>query len=206
MGEMIINAKVRAGKTGSYKHRLRNQGMIPAVIYGQGVSSEPIELDAKELDSVLHKKGRNALIDLVLNGKQGENKYVVMIKEIQRDPLRRDIVHADLCKISLKDKIHTTIPVVITGETEVQKKGGILQHGLREVDIECMASNIPENIRIDVANLDIGGHISIADVPVNANYRILSDPAALLVSIAPMRATAQEEEKQQDSEDNPEDR
>lgn len=194
MGEITINAKVRAGKTGGYKHKLRDNGMIPAVIYGQDVKSEPIELDAKELDTIIHKKGRNALMDLVVKGKQENNKFVVMVKEVQRDPLKRDIVHADLCKISLKDRIHTSIPVIITGETEIQKKGGVVQHGLHEVDIECTAGNIPENLTIDISKLNIGGHISIADVSASPNFRILSDPAAALVSIDTVRAAVKEEE------------
>lgn len=194
MGEIKINAKPRAGKSSAYKHDLRSKGYIPAVIYGQGINSEPIELNAKDLENILHKKGKNVLIDLVLKGQEKENKYVVMVKEVQRDPLHRDIVHADLCKISMSDKIHTPVPVQIIGETAIQKKGGVLQTGLREIEVECLPTNIPDSITVDVSNLELGKHLSVADLPGNTDYRILSDGAAVIVTAATIRAAAEPEE------------
>ncbi len=193
MAEVRINAKVRTGKSGSYKHYLRETGKIPAIIYGNGISSEPIELDAKELDSVIHKKGRNALIDLVLNGKQGDNKYVVMVKDIQRDPIRRELVHADLCKISLQDKIHTTVPISLKGDAEGHKMGGIVQAELREADIECLPGDIPEVIVVDVTALKIGEHLTVAELPNGQNYKILNDPETVVVTIVAPRMAEQPE-------------
>lgn len=193
MVEVRIDAKVRTGKTSSYKHYLRETGKIPAVIYGNGISSEPIELNAKELESVMHKKGRNALIDLIVKGKQGDNKYVVMVKEVQRDPIHRDIVHADLCNISLKDKIHTAVPVLLRGDANGHKNGGIVQSELRQVDIECMPAAIPEALTMDVSNLEIGDHLTVADLPTSPDYTILNDPDAIIVTIVAPRMAEQPE-------------
>lgn len=193
MAEVRINAKVRTGKSGSYKHYLRETGRIPAIIYGSGISSEPIELDARELDSVIHKKGRNALIDLVVNGKQGNNKYVVMVKDIQRDPIRRELVHADLCKISLQDKLHTAVPIILKGDAEGHKMGGIVQTELREAEIECLPANIPEALVVDVSALKIGEHLTVADLPNGQDYKILNDPETIVVTIVAPRMAEEPE-------------
>lgn len=192
MVEIKINASPRPSKTNSYKQHLRGKGLVPAVVYGKGIANEAIEVDVKEVESAIRKKGRNALIDLVVKGKQNNNKYVVMVKEIQRDPIRREIMHVDLCKISMQDKIHTTVPVVFTGQAKGVVNGGIMQAGLREVDIECLPANIPENITVDVSSLDIGDHLAVADLPRSQDFQINSDPEAVLVTVIAPRAVAAE--------------
>ena len=183
MVEVRINADMRSEKTKHYIHRLRHKGRIPAVVYGKGINSQSIELDAKELESAIRTKGRNALIDLVIKGKETENKHVVMLKEIQREVVRGNLVHADLCKVSLEDKIHTSVPVVLRGEALGVKSGGVIQTGLREVDIECLPAKIPETIHLDISGLDIGDHITVADIPDSPDYKILNDTEAVLITI-----------------------
>lgn len=192
MVNVKISASLRSSKTKSYKHQLRKQGLVPAVVYGKGVS-EAIEVDVKDLESVIRKKGRNALIDLGLKGKKDNNKYVVMVKEIQRDPIRREIRHVDLCKISLDEKIHTTVSVVFSGEARGLINGGIVQHGIRDIDIECLPANIPEQIMVDVSALDIGDHLCVADLPQHQGYKITTDPEAVLVTVVASRTADAEE-------------
>ncbi|MHB9094471.1 MAG: 50S ribosomal protein L25/general stress protein Ctc [Eubacteriales bacterium] len=193
MVEVKINARVRPSKTSSYKHSLRNKGIIPAVIYGEGITSQPIELDARDLETAIQKKGRNALINLVLKDKQGENKYVVMVKEIQRSPIRRELVHVDLCKISLKDKLHTSVSVSLKGEARGLVNGGVIQSGLREIEIECMPAKIPDTISLDISPLDIGDHLSVADIPESPDFKILTEPEAVLVTMIASRMAEQPE-------------
>jgi len=127
----------------------------------------------------------------VVNGDTGVNKHVVMIKDLQRDPLRGTIVHADLCKVSMEEKLHTTAPVILKGEARGQKSGGILQTGVREVEIECLPLNIPESILVDITELGIGENLTVADIAVSVDFRILTDPETLLVTIIAPR-TAEE--------------
>ncbi len=187
MAEVKINAGVRSGNTKGYKSVLRAQGRIPAVLYGKGISSEPIELEVKDLEAVLRKKGRNALINLVVKYKQKEKEYVVMVKEIQKDPLRGKIIHVDLCRVSLKDKLHTTVPVTLKGEARGLKNGGIIQTGPREIEIECMPTEIPEVIAIDISSLDIGDHLTVGDIPAPADYKILTELDTVLVTVVAPR-------------------
>lgn len=193
MVEVKINASVRPSKTSSYKHHLRGKGLVPAVVYGKGIDNVAIEVDVKDVETAIRKKGRNALIDLALRGKQGNDKYVVMVKEIQRDPIRREIMHVDLCKISLEEKIHTTVPVVFTGEARGLINGGIVQAGLRNIDIECMPANIPENLMVDISSLDIGDHLTVADLPHSENYHITSDQEAVIVTVVAARTAEAKE-------------
>lgn len=183
MFEIIINARVRAGKTNSYKHNLRDKGKIPAVIYGQGIASESIELDAQDLELAIRRNGRNGLINLIVENELGDNKHVVMIKELQRDPLRREIIHADLYKISLMDKMQATVVVVLKGEAKGAVNGGIVQTGLRHIDIECMPADIPETLVVDISALEIGDHLTVTNLATSSKYKILSDPDAVLVTL-----------------------
>lgn len=187
MVETKVNARPRLSMTGRHKHLLREQGMIPAVVYGKGITSQPIEVEAKALQSAIQSKGRNALIDLVLKGEQGDIKYVVMLKEIQRDPIKQNLVHVDLCKISLKDKLHTMISVALKGEARGFVNGGIIQAGAREIEVECMPEKIPESIQVDISSMDIGDHLTVADLGETAEYKILTDPETVLVTLITTR-------------------
>lgn len=187
MTEVKIKVLPRTGKS----RALRRQGMIPAVIYGQGVSSEPVELSGRELENILLHQGRNALINIIQSGRKSPGKHVVMVKDLQRDPIKGSILHADLYKISLRDKIHAAVPVHLAGESPGVKKGGILQHGLRELEIECLPTKMPELIELDVSGLKIGDHLTVADLPDNPDYKILSDPGAILVTVVAPRMAEQ---------------
>ncbi|PKM81436.1 MAG: 50S ribosomal protein L25 [Firmicutes bacterium HGW-Firmicutes-14] len=187
MAEVTINANAREIQSKGYIHGLRDQGKIPAVVYGMGTEAQPVELNVKELESIIRKKGRNTLIDLVVGNKSGQDKFVVMVKELQRDPLKGNIIHADLCKISMKEKINTTTPVALRGEPEGQKDGGILQTGVRELEIECLPANIPDSIQIDISALNIGDRLTVGDIPESPDYKILTDSDTTLVSIVAPR-------------------
>ncbi len=193
MAETKMRAEIRLIKTKKYKHDLLEQGKIPAVVYGKGITSESIELNVKEFESVMRKKGRNALIDLVINSKPKEKKYVVMVKEVQREPVRGGITHVDLCKVSLKDKIHTPVPVVLKGEPHGLKNGGIIQTGLRTIEVECLPTEIPEAIPVDISSLEIGDHLTVADLPVMPGYKILTEPDGVLVTIIAPRMAEEAE-------------
>ena len=193
MAEVRLTVNSRVSKTRSHIHELRKQGKIPAVIYGQGVKSEPVEIDSRELHNILVKEGKNALIDLVLSGQKSAGKHVVMVKDLQRDPIGGRILHADLCKISLRDKIHATVPVLFTGESAGVSQGGILQHGLRALEIECLPAQIPEHLELDISSLNIGDHLTVASLPEHPDYRILSEPEGILVTVVAPRMAEQPE-------------
>lgn len=199
-----INAATRTGNTKGYLQELRRQGKIPAVLYGKGVSNEAIELNVKELETIFRKKGRNALINLVVSGGKGDSKYTVMVKEVQKDPLRGEIIHADLCSVSLEDKMHATAPVSLRGEAQGLKNGGIIQMGVREVEVECIPANIPEAVTLDITGLDIGDKLTVGEIPQPAEYKIITDPETVIVTIVAPRTAEETETTEEVAETAPE--
>lgn len=188
MVKVKLDARPRLSTAGSYKHSLRDQGKIPGIIYGKDMPNKLVEVDVKKLENVLrHGAGRNSIIDLSLEGEKG-NKITVMIKDLQRDPVKGQILHADMQKISLKEKINTTVPVHFTGESIGQKKGGIIQSGVRELEVECIPTDLPEHIDVDISTLDIGDSLTVSDLTLAGGCIITSDPSTVVVSIvAPRR-------------------
>ncbi len=188
MVEVKINAKPRMGTTSSYKHHLRNTGKIPGVIYGKDLPNKLVEMDVKSLESVLRTgAGRNAIINLTVQ-ENTPRKYTVMIKDMQRDPVKGSLLHVDLQKISMQDKIHTVVPIHFIGDSVGVKKGGIMQATLRELDIECVPTKLPESIALDISALDIGDVLTVGNL-LNAQdgYAIVNDPETVVVSIAAPR-------------------
>lgn len=194
MVEAKIGASLRPSTKGSYRHYLRDKGRIPAVVYGKGIKEQAIELDPRDLESVIRKKGRNVLIDLDVTGGPEQKKYVVMIKDLQRDPIRRDIVHADLCKVSLEDKLRTTVPLVLKGEAAGKKTGGVLQTGLRELEIECTPDKMPDVISVDISGLETGERLTVADLMVSGDLKILTEPDKMVVMVMAPRVAEDPEE------------
>ncbi|GAB4268301.1 50S ribosomal protein L25/general stress protein Ctc [Thermincola ferriacetica] len=183
MVEVKLRVQPRPNKTRSYKHWLRNHGKIPAVIYGKDLPNKLVEVDVRNLESILRNgAGKNAIINLTVEEAK-PHKLTVMIKDLQRDPVKGDLMHVDLQKISLSDKIHTTVPIHLTGEAEGVKKGGILQSGLRELEIECVPANIPDHISVDISGLDIGDSLTVADIAGQDGFAVKNDPATVIVSI-----------------------
>lgn len=152
MQEITLEAKRRT-LTGKEKaKKLRKKGLIPAVVYGPGDEPLPLEINAQSLNSILRAgKGENVIITLNIDNDQAQQKKV-LIREIQQDPVVGNILHVDFQHVLLTKKITVKIPVELTGiPVGVSKDGGILQHALRELEIECLPTDIPEKVEFDVA-------------------------------------------------------
>lgn len=178
-----LEAQVRTEKTRSFTHSLREKGMIPAVVYGKNVGSLSIAVDAGELQKILEEAGSNALIRMKIKENGKIRKHNVLVKEVQRDPVRRELIHADFHQVSLKDRVHATVPVHLTGSAAGTVEGGVLTPLLRRVEMECLASEIPEAITVDVSGLRIGDTITVADLPLPPGVRALEDPEAPVVTV-----------------------
>lgn len=182
MSEVILKADMRIGRGKGFNNKLRQTGFLPGVIYGKGTDGIAIQINLKELEQVLSSEtGRNIIINLMLKNSKTKNK--VMVRDIQRDAIRGDITHVDFYHISLKEKVHTVIPINLVGESPGVDNGGILQPGLRELEIECLPAKIPENIVVDISGLGIGDNLTVADINQAEEMRILSEPTAVVVSI-----------------------
>ena len=198
---IVLKAKKRESKIGKGAlNRLRKAGVLPGVVYGTSIGSFPITVEKNELLSILNKHGGNVIISLDLEGKT----IPTMVKEIQNHPVSGVYWHVDLHQISMKQKVRTEIPVVFTGEPQGVNKGGVIQYGDTTVEVECLPADIPENISVDISELDIGEKITVAELTAGEKVEILSDPETILVTILAPRMEETEDEEAPEEGDAPE--
>lgn len=194
--ELKLKAEERKVTGKGPVRRLRSQGEVPAVLYGQGTEAFPLKIKADDLREVLHSSaGSNVLIDMqVARGKEKEN-HLVMIKEIQRHPFKSRLLHIDFVKVSRDEKVTTKVPIAITGEDVAAglKAGGTLQHNLWEVEVECLPADMPDHVFADVSQLEIGDHLTVADLKGASGVTILTDTEDTILTILAPRIIEVEE-------------
>ena len=183
MPDHQLAVETRAGTGKGLARKLRAAGRIPAVCYSPGSSATQISVDPKALDRLLHKSsaGMNTLIDLSGGGLDGK---VVLVKELQRDPVSSVLLHADLFAVDVGKPIEVKVPVRIVGTpTGVTFGGGILDFPLREIEVLCLPRAIPEDLPIEVGALQVGDSIHVRDIALPQGVELVSDPDLSVVSV-----------------------
>ncbi len=167
--------------------RLRAAGKIPAVIYGGAEQAQSVAVDPKLLSRILHSEsGVNTLIGLNV---EGAGTTQVLVKEFLLDPVHNHMLHADFFRVQMDKAIVVMVSVVVRGEPRgVKLQGGVLELPHREVEIESLPGDIPENIEIDVSELMIGQSVRLRDVATDAKWTPLSDPDMLLAHVVAPKA------------------
>ncbi|MDR5683380.1 MAG: 50S ribosomal protein L25/general stress protein Ctc [Armatimonadota bacterium] len=194
MQRLSLEAEVRSRTGKEVARKLRAAGRIPAVLYGRGIDPVALSVEAKAFESaLLTAAGTNVLLDLVIRGNGAPRNEIAMVQEIQRDVLRRRIVHVDFHKIHLTEKIHARIPVVLRGEARGVKEGGILEHLLREVEVECLPTALPERFDLDVSDLMVGHSLHVSDLRAPEGVTLLTSPEETIVTIIAPAAGVEEE-------------
>jgi large subunit ribosomal protein L25 len=176
-----VEAKPREASDKNAARRLRTTGMIPAVLYGAKKDPRTIAVDPKQILKILHSaSGHNTIFEINLEGEQAK----AMVVDWQYEPLKGSLLHVDLKRIAMDQKMRLSVPVHLTGEAKgAKEEGGLLDLVLREIQIECLPSDIPSHISVDVTNLGQGDAIRVADLPETASVKYLNDPDALVVHI-----------------------
>lgn len=194
-----LTATRRELKTKGYLNQLKREGMIPAIIYGQGAEPLTISLDSKESQRIFTHHGYRGLFSLQL---EGETKpRMVLIRDIQRQPISQQVTHIDFLTVNMKETITSLVTVQILGEEEVSKRGGVVQTGVKEVEVSCLPGNIPEHFVCDISTLEIGDKLVVADLVVEPGVEILTDLETMLAAVlAPSRAAVEEEETAEEPE------
>jgi len=165
--------------------RLRAQGLVPAVIYGHQQEALPVSISEHDLGLLLTHGAR--LLDISLDSKPEK----ALVKEVQYDHLGARIVHVDLIRISLDEKVRLEIPIELRGAVDASSHGGgVVEQLLANVEVECLASNIPEAVQVQIGKLKLGDDIRVKDLPLPENVTVISDPEVLVVTV---RAVAAEE-------------
>jgi len=183
VSENVLAVELRDGTGKSVTRKLRRAGRVPAVVYGHGKASVSLTFDPKSLESILKTSdaGLNTLIglegDSVIAGK------TVLVKELQRDPIHGSLVHADLFEVDPEEKIAVSVPVHVVGMAEGITMGGILDHALREIELECLPSAIPDAIELDVTSLKLGESIHVRDLTVAEGVSVRTHDELPVVSV-----------------------
>ena len=179
--KLLAKLRTQLGKEASRK--LRQKGLIPAICYGPKTDPVPLTLDTKELMKTVHM-GDNVLIDLMIQDGKKAGQKVVVVRDLQIDPIRDQYIHADLFEVVMDEEISVEVPIVLVGKPEGVKVGGVLEQITRDVTVECLPADIPQSIDVDVSHLDIGDTIHIADIELG-RVKVLVDPTTTIVTVVP---------------------
>jgi large subunit ribosomal protein L25 len=187
MGEISLAVEVRQGTGKGANRRLRREGRIPGVVYGAKSDAVSISLDGNVLDRLIRTShaGINTLIDL--QGPREVSGKTVLVKELQREPVRGALMHADLYEIEANATVTVNVPVHLTGTAHGVTMGGLIDHALREIEVECLARAIPDEIIVDVSALDVGDSIHVADLVLPEGVELQTPGELSVVSVVAPR-------------------
>jgi large subunit ribosomal protein L25 len=182
MQQKQMNIELRS-KTGTgVSRRLRNSDMVPGVVYGKGIDPMPVSICYRELqNAIAGEGGQNNLITLIGGGSLDQN--IVIVVDLQRDPIKRTFKHVDLHRINPNEKLRVTVPVALKGTAIGVKEGGLLDLAHHELHVECLPGNIPDHIEIDVTNLAIAHSIHVSEIPLPEGIALLDNPKTPVVSV-----------------------
>jgi large subunit ribosomal protein L25 len=160
---------------------LRRSGSLPGILYGRGTEPIAIEMEASSAARVLEVASASTLLDLQLNGET----HKVLVRELQRHPIRRTLDHVDLMKVALDVAIRTTVPIELTGEAVAVKTfGGVLVTGISAIDVEALPADLPSRVTVDLGPLaTMEARITVGDLFLGKGVRVLSDPQAVVARV-----------------------
>jgi large subunit ribosomal protein L25 len=180
----VIEAQMRTPGGKNVNRRLRNSGIIPAVLYGPGKESIAISVDPQIVQDILHSEsGRNSIFTINLDGSAQNNS---MVKDYQLDPVQGELIHVDFIQIAMDRRLQLDVNIEIVGEPKgVKISGGIMDFVTRSIEVECLPADIPESIKVDVSHLDINDYIRVNNIEVDPKVKVLSEPEVVVVTIIP---------------------
>ncbi len=199
MPDFVLTALPRKESGKNANRRLRASGQIPAIVYGRAMDPVSLAVDPREIFSILHSEsGRNTVFKLKINKKQLD----VLIRELQVDPIRGYLLHADFQTISMDEKRAFNVPIDSVGEAEGVKGGGILDIVVREIEVECLPKDVPDHISVDISHLEVGDAIRVGDLEITAeDIEVLSDRDLVLLTVVPPKVEAEPEPEEVEDEE-----
>jgi large subunit ribosomal protein L25 len=184
MSQIVVEARRREPGGKNVNRRLRHSGSIPAILYGPGKESRAITVDPQVVRDILYSEsGKNTIFSVSVEGGAHSN---AMVKDYQLDPVHGNLIHADLFEIAMDQILELTVNVELVGEAEgVKLDGGIMDFVTRSIEVECLPSDIPESIKVDVSHLKINDYVRVKNIQLDARVKILTDPEVVIVTIVP---------------------
>jgi large subunit ribosomal protein L25 len=181
---IVVEASERSEMGKNASRRLRKDGGVPGVVYGLDRPPFTVGVGSRKIEEVLGlETGRNTIFTLALTGQ--DRSRAVMIKALQRDPVTERLLHVDFVRVDLTRSVRVSVPIRIIGIAEgVKSDGGLLEFVLRQVEVECLPSDIPEHLDLDVSALRLNQHFSVKDLPVRERVTVLDDAEAIVCVVA----------------------
>ena len=186
MASSTIEAVVATPREGKFNknaaRRVRVAGKIPAVVYGAGQDAVAVAVDPKVITKILHSdSGHNTIFDLNV---EGSAVVKAMIVDWQHEPIKGHLLHIDLKRIAMDKMMTVSVPIQLVGiPVGVKSQGGILEHVMREVEVECLPNDIPSHLDVDVSNLELHGIIHVSDLPHSGSLKFLEDETATVAHV-----------------------
>ena len=195
MPNFVLTALPRKELGKNANRRLRATGQIPAIVYGRAMDPISLAVDPKEVFSILHSEsGRNTVFKLKMDQKQLD----VLIRELQVDPIRGHLVHADFQTISMDETRAFSVPIEPVGEAEGVKGGGILDIVVRGIEVKCLPKDVPDHITVDISHLEVGEAIRVRDLEITVeDIEILSDRDLVLLTVVPPKVEVEPEPEEE---------
>ena len=175
-----LDARAREGRGKNAARRLRVQGMVPAVLYGDGNVSSALAVPEKIVDYTLQHVGDNALYDLSIG--EGSNATARVV-DVHRNPLTGRLVHVDFAPVNMRERIVVTVPVVVVGESPGVDEGGVLQQDAFEVEVETLPGDIPQELEVDISGLAVGENVSIGNIRLPEGVTLISDAEEVAATV-----------------------
>jgi len=197
---LSLEVRVRREVGKSAVRKLRTAGRIPGVLYGRGMDPLPIAVELRALEAALQSAaGGNVLLDVVVREDGQTRNELALLQDVQREVVSRRILHVDLHRISLTEKVHARLPVVLRGEARGVRDGGILEFLRHEVEVSGLPTDLPGHLELDVSDLAVGHSLHVRDLKIPPGVTVLTPPDETLVTllapaVAPEIAPAAEEE------------
>ncbi|RAS75028.1 50S ribosomal protein L25/general stress protein Ctc [Priestia endophytica] len=187
-----LQAHIREDLKRSATRKLREDGSVPAVVYGYNQNSKSIFLDSIDFIKTMREVGRNGVLTLVVE----KDKFPVMLHDVQVDPLKDQVVHADFYVVNMKEEVDAEVTISLVGEPAGVKDGGVLSQALNEISVRALPNDVPSVIEVDVSHLGINDSITISDIPKEGKYEITNeDLEETIASVLPPRQVEEVEDE-----------
>src|SRR5699024_8566881 len=173
-------AQKREDLTKSNTKKLREEGFVPGVVYGKDKEPQTIAVESNNFYKLIRDEGRNSVLSLEI---EGESPLSVMLHEYQTNPIVGDLIHIDLYAVNMSEEMDVEVPVRVEGEAQVSKNGGVVQQPLYQLQVRGKPGSFPEEIVVDVSELEIGDSLTVADLPESSKYNILDEQEETVATI-----------------------
>lgn len=181
MNDSTLRLEKRNAVGGGKANRLRKNGYVPAVVYGHGIEPVPAQINASELRTFLSKNGNHSVFTTEF---AAEHDFSVLVKDMQYDPVRKEVIHVDFQKVSMNEKVNVDVPIRIIGRNRVEEGGLVVVHQLDDVTVECLPGDVPHHIDADITGMSAGHSITAGQLKLPPGVALLTDPNSVILAIS----------------------